>query len=750
MALSNRSPTLASVSSNEAPWYCPALAGPTIVDNETLEIRLPSGTLSVQAPPAYLQALVALCDGTRPTAQVLAELPETIDRDKFAEFLAFLTESEAIVDGNLLTAQALHFGRQLAPFGESAPQAVIDAISRRFAAAGALVPSEDDEVVEDAPWMRALNARISSYTFDERRPVTVRQLSAWLWSLCGIVELTHPRIGAQVPRRTVASAGALYTIEAWLVLQHQVGRYAPGLYRVRYPGPRRVALDKLGDRHDLLPRMFAQPWQTRYATGALILTGDVPLAATKYRNRSVQYLFSEAGAAFQNAGLAATELGLGMAQLGCYHESTIEAAFNPDAKTILGTAVFGTAPTQEQLGLARASPAFDFSWPATDALRYAMPGHLACARLKRDTAGDYAWGVDADPRRATTKALAETIERLGWQSPATLQLTTATSLGNVCDVSTLTGYSAGQYADPEFPFVPFAPTREYWWASGVDVASGNSVHVPADLVYSHAGLVASGHASNTPLTWSTTSGCAAATSLSVGIERALLELVERDAFMRHWLAQRAGTVVAPGSIPGHLRARVRLMEDAGCRVCLQWLPSPWGAVILATASHDEAGFTTLGAAAAPHPEEALERAICELESRIFVWLNGLATFEPITPDAVRTPTHHFVLYTQRNWYRHAEAFLMAQTGEPASFSALASQIATPLTALASRMAARGLAPFYVDITPSQNAIDQGRTPLRVVRAFIPTLVPLSFGSRLEPHGLVDHIHPDARFPHPFP
>lgn len=750
MALSNLFPWLASGSMDEAPWYCPALAGPAIVDGATLQMRLPSGDLSVQAPPAYLQELVTICDGTRPMTQMLAALPETIDRAKFAEFLAFLVESQAIVDGNLLTAQALHYGRQLSPFGESAPQAVYDSIPRRFAASGALAPSEDDEVVEDEPWMRAMNARVSSYTFDERQPVTTSQLSAWLWSLCGIVELTHPRIGADVPRRTVASAGALYTVEVLLLLQHSVGRYEPGLYRVRYPGPRRVALDRVGDNHAVLPRMFAQPWHMRHATGALFLTGDLPLAATKYRNRSVQYVLSEVGAALQNAALAATELGLGMAQLGCYHESAIEAAFGLEAKTILGTAVFGSAPTSEQLDLARTAPIFDFTWPATSGLRYEMPGHLACARLKRDTTTDFAWGVDADPGRSSTKAFAEAIERHGWQSPSALQSATAESLASACDVPTLTGYSAGQYADPAFPFSPFTPTREYWWASGVDIATGNPVHVPADLVYSRAGLVASGHASDKPLTWSTTSGCAAAASLEAGIERALLELVERDAFMRHWLAQRAGTMIAPGSIPGHLRTRIRLVEEAGCRVCLQWLPSSWGAVILASASHDELGFTTLGAAAAPDPEDALVRAISELESRVFVWLNGLAAIEPITPDAVRTPADHFVLYTQRNWYRHAETFLMAQASEPASFSALTSRMTTVSTTLACRMAERGLAPFFVDITPAQNAIDQGRTPLTVVRAFVPTLVPLTFGARLEPRASVDSVHPDASFPHPFP
>lgn len=739
---------------DETPWYCPALAGTAIVDGETLEIRLASGNLSVQAPPDYLKALVALCDGTRLMAQLLAALPETIDRGKFSEFLAFLAESRAIIDGNLLTAQALHHGRQLSPFGDSAPQAIIDSISRRFAASGVLVPSEDDEIVEDQPWMRSLNARTSTYTYDERQPVTASQLTAWLWSLCGILELVHPRIGAEVPRRTIASAGALYTIEPLLLLQHPVGRYEPGLYRVRYPGARRVALDRLSDNHGLLPRMFAQPWHTRYATGALFLTSNLQLAAIKYRNRAVQYLFSEAGAALQNAALAATELGLGMTQLGCYHESVIESAFDLVTETILGTAIFGTAPTSKQLDLARAGPGFDFTWPVTDGLRYVMPGHLARAKLKHDATPDHAWGVDVDPGRACTKALAEAIERSGWQSPAGLQWATSESLTNACDVPTLISYSASQYADPAFPFSPFTPTREYWWASGVDIVTGNPVHVPADLVYSHAGLVASGHTGDKPLTWSTTSGCAAATSIEAGIERALLELVERDAFMRHWLAQRAGTPLTPGSIPDHLRTRMRLMEDAGCRVCLQCLPSSWGAVILAAASHDKLRFTTLGAAAALDPEDALERAICELESRVFVWLNGLATVEPITPDAVRTPADHFQLYAQRDWYRHGEAFLMAQNGEPARFGALASRMATASasasTSLASRMAGHGLAPFIVEITPTHHTIDQGRTPLTVVRAFAPTLVPLSFGSRLEPRAVVKSVHPDANFPHPFP
>jgi hypothetical protein len=56
--------------------------------------------------------------------------------------------------------------------------------------------------------------------------------------------------------------------------------------------------------------------------------------------------------------------------------------------------------------------------------------------------------------------------------------------------------------------------------------------------------------------------------------------------------------------------------------------------------------------------------------------------------------------------------------------------------LLNHLADRGLDVYFCDITPPMSSINQGRTPLFVVRAFVPGLVPIWFGYGVEPAGML--------------
>ena len=162
-----------------------------------------------------------------------------------------------------------------------------------------------------------------------------------------------------------------------------------------------MALERVGDAA-LLLRAFVQPWHVQTATGALFLAGDITVATTRYRNRAVQYLYTEAGAALHNGALAATALGLGYATLGCYDEAAVQALCRTGPQLILGSAVFGPLPNASVP--TATGPELEFSWidtglPAATATPAAAPSlHLARARLRHDAPdGDEAWGAAPDP-----------------------------------------------------------------------------------------------------------------------------------------------------------------------------------------------------------------------------------------------------------------------------------------------------------------------------------------------------------------
>lgn len=732
-----------------ASMICPAFAGTAIAGGRRLRIRHADGELAVEGPPAFLRAALDLCDGTRTMDSLLQALPSGVDAGRFAAFVSDLLEAGALVDGNLLTVHALKYAFQGAPQGVSAPPRETDGIGRRprVLPGGAGLRIES---VGEAPWMAALQGRISTYAFSDAA-LPPGSLAALLWSLCGITQAGHERLGAGVARRTIASAGALHLVQPYVALRREVDGHAVGVYRVHYPGPRQIALERVGDAVRLM-RAFVQPWHVQSAAGAVFLAGDVVLAATRYRNRAVQYLFSEAGAALHNGGLAAASLGLGYATLGCYDETVVQALCGMGTQTVLGSAVFGALPQAASAAKVEGGPELEFTWIDTEGV--GLPARstaalcLARARLRRDAPdGEYAWGADPDPEIAYRKASAEAIERLAWNTLGATVRARGAELSDACDPSAHIGYSAAQYRRLDFPFRPYAEERAYHWVRAVALADDAQAWMPADLVHARATLAAAGLAENHPLTYATSSGCAAGASVQDATGRALLELVERDAFMRHWLAQRPGAALAEDSLPADIQARLRRLRDLPCEIGVQALDSGWAHVYLAWVRDDARPFATLGAAAGLDPAEALARAVAELESRVLAWTRGHAPGLR-QPSLARTPADHFDLYGLRRYYRRADALFDARA-TAADFPGLAA--GRPMAgALLDRLIAGGVSPLIVDLTTSACVLDHGRRWLHVVKAFAPGLVPLSFGHGLEPLGMVAQAHRRALFPHPFP
>ena len=164
------------------------------------------------------------------------------------------------------------------------------------------------------------------------------------------------------------------------------------------------------------------------------------------------------------------------------------------------------------------------------------------------------------------------------------------------------------------------------------------------------------------------------------------------------------------------------------------------------ARHAERRVACVSAGAGLGLQRALESALAELESRVFSLLHGVAIGR-VRPASVRTPDDHFDLYANPTWFDRADHLATPTTHQP---FAQAERRDLPSTqALYDGLVAQGIDPLFVDITPRQNALGSGER-LTVARAFAPGLVPMSFGSGMEPRGSVASHHPASTFPHPFP
>lgn len=740
----------------DAARICPMFAGPCLISGDKILVRAVDEEIEVRAPRRLLEIVFLLCDGSKTRPQVLEEYSARSARplpvEEFSEFLDFLFGERVLIDAVLACANANSYAFQRSPVGLGADPKLTNTIAERFSAADKGAGNRGPVFkIPSAPLEPFFQSRESCYTFDDQKPPSAPAVHKLLWSIAGVVQATHPRfIRHQVPQRTLASAGAMHLLEVYVALQRAVGDIAPGIYRVEYPAEKSIRLRPVNQLHGLLPRAFSKPWQIKYATGALFVVADPAVAALRYRNRSLQYLFMEAGAALHNAGLSASGLGLGFATLGSYYEDVVARFCELDSQLILGAAVFGNKPTPAQVAQYRSGADFDFAWVQNHSTLYSLPFYMGRAELKNSLHElPPTWGRDRDPWLAALKAQAEAVERLGYYEPKNIQKARIGDLPGAIAPTEFVRYHPAQYADPDFPYRPFDDKASYLWTRGIDLIEGREVHVLADLVYMRSGLEKHGHTPSALVTQMTSSGCAAGAGIDDAVYRGLLELIERDAFIGHWLSQTCGDPLAPHTVPQAVAQRIRSLEAAGCKVSLQRLHSLWAPVALVAAQHEERHFTTMATAAGADFTAAALAALDELEGRVFSHLNGNPS--PIDSVAqVALAGHHFHIYGFRKHFRKADKVLFPA---PSAARLEAWPEAEPIESLApllDKFAEADLRPIAVDITPKNCAIEQGRLPLSVAKVLVPGLLPMYFGYQREPLGMVTRVLSGSKFPHPFP
>jgi SagB-type dehydrogenase family enzyme len=166
-----------------------------------------------------------------------------------------------------------------------------------------------------APLWDVLSQRRSVRDFLER-PVTAQEISQLLWASQGI---TAEQFGYKF--RTVPSAGALYPVETYLVvndvegipqgvchynvLEHCLEQVKEGDYRVTIA---RAALDQ----------------KIAYdANLVFVWTAVVERSKWKYKQRAFRYIYLDAGHIAQTVAMAAVALGLGSCQIAALYDEEV-------------------------------------------------------------------------------------------------------------------------------------------------------------------------------------------------------------------------------------------------------------------------------------------------------------------------------------------------------------------------------------------------------------------------------------------
>jgi ribosomal protein S12 methylthiotransferase accessory factor len=342
---------------------------------------------------------------------------------------------------------------------------------------------------------------------------------------------------------------------------------------------------------------------------------------------------------------------------------------------------------------------------------------------------DGSGGYHHDRRRATAAALAETAERYSgcFVPERELATATATELGSAAVPPARFALFHPEQLVPGFPFVPFTDATRIRWTRGTRLGDGSAAWLPAQLVY----LGWSERGSPEPrIGFSTSNGLACGATFEEAAVSALLEALERDAFMITWYARLSHPLLDWSGDADLARHAARYFEPTRLRFAAVDLSAFWNVPTVAGVVHAAGlGALGVGAAAATTVQEAWRKALAEAFS-VRTWgrvrvLDGAAT--PAARSDVRTFADHVVLYAHPEHASRA-AFLDASTARRAVADVPPLPASTPaaaLGALVETVHAAGYAAYAVDVTSP----DVREAGLIVVKAVVPELCALDVDYR---------------------
>ena len=357
-------------------------------------------------------------------------------------------------------------------------------------------------------------------------------------------------------------------------------------------------------------------------------------------------------------------------------------------------------------------------------------------------------GRSEDPKMAEMKASVEAYERWvnGFAVASRLVQASMEEVGPMAvDPRHIVAYAEWQYRRKTFPFHRFDKRRSVYWVKGQSMADGSDRYVLADTIFYPFPCTAK------PYTSACSSGSAAHLTKAQAEDSALAELVERDAFMAHWLLRKPPRPIKQESLPEELRIVIRECRDRAWDITLFDITIESGVVILALASHrDPSEGWTLGAACSWHdPLAAARHALDEARLATLVHQTNV-TRKACAPHEVRFLHDHQRLYCSRKMQEKA-SFLFQ--GVPIHFGDLAGR--ADAASLRKGLSFSMDSPISVDLT---NQLPF-RPPYAAVKVIVPGLIPISFGYGREPLGMprlttlarlfgLRRTSPDTT-PHPF-
>jgi SagB-type dehydrogenase family enzyme len=185
----------------------------------------------------------------------------------------------------------------------------------------ALPPTSMSSVVE------LLVARSSCRKY-QQGTLPREHLAVLLFGAGGLVGLSEYAPGLSLARRATPSAGALFPLEIYVVVE-RVDGIDDGLYRFNATS-HTLQLQRAGSLLRGLGPLLLDQTYFDDANVVLVLAAALEPTLRKYGPRGYRYILLEAGHAAQNVSLLATELGLGSLCIGGFSDMELNGLLDLD------------------------------------------------------------------------------------------------------------------------------------------------------------------------------------------------------------------------------------------------------------------------------------------------------------------------------------------------------------------------------------------------------------------------------------
>jgi len=513
-------------------------------------------------------------------------------------------------------------------------------------------------------------------------------------------------LGYNLSRHAVPSGGALYPLKLFILTSKDQYDLQAGYYE--YDAENNVLVRFANADEEMLNYIFSTSVSIFNSSVQIIITADIFRQPHKYSNLGYRLTLIEVGQVAQNISLAATEMGLVSCELGGALDKPLsqELNLNKNVVPLLSIAIgYESSESLDDESDYLNSLMNEFVGEKRPVMKvrlvtYPESSFFGATAAFNGCQNSLAGATSTSADLAKIKAIVEAYERYTLQNPRVDFIGTSKELCH----SWLDPRKYNPFTEEQISrqgLVKFSDNLIVYWTKGKDV-NDSEVFVPSDLVYY-------GYKSELPrIAWSNSSGVAAYTNTSIAFEKAIFELIERDALMRNWFSRISPLKVPRGLLNVHLQKRLSYWRKQGYDMHILVMPSEFAIVIQVVFTSGKYPCFVSGAAASFSFDEAVKKAYEEAEYSLVSKIN-YSNEEILDPNKVYLPNDHGKLYSSSKYITNIEWLWSGNhVDKLPTIKQSIEQLKTVLN------------PITVDLSNDNSSI-------KVVRVFSERLVPINFG-----------------------